>query len=88
MTNIIEFPDQEFKYLTVENNGETRLAGVKCISGLLIATDDNGKIQIETSEPLMSITKTELISFILTTNWWPELHELTDINNEESNRNG
>lgn len=79
MDNIIEFPNQEFKYLTVDNKGKVRLRGVKCISGLLIATDDDGKIQIETNEPLMSITKQELIAFILTTNWWPELHEITDI---------
>jgi len=79
MDNIIEFPNQEYKYHTVENKGKVRITGVKCISGLLIATDDNGKIQIETTAPVMNITKQELIAFILITNWWPELHKMTDI---------
>jgi hypothetical protein len=82
VSKISEFPIQEHSYLTVENNGETEIRGVKCISGLLIFTDDFGKIQIESTKPLMRITKKELISFILTTKWWPELHELTKKNND------
>jgi len=76
MSNVLEFPDQEFTYLTTEKDGETKIRGIKCRSGLLISTDDDGEIIVEASDPLI-ITKRELISFMLTTNWWAELHEIT-----------